>query len=152
MELNKEYKQINVHNFSGYNKDYNALKGKVVDKVGFYNRGEYDEQLFIITFTDKTFVAVGTEYNDSEGRKDEPLLENLYIYAPMCLNGGDYRCHSWVDDTGKLRFDEWIDILRDLGIWKFTDEDAKAIMDKKQKDEEDWEYRNYLRLKEKYEN
>ena len=31
MELNKDYKQIYLHNDS----DYNLLKGKVVDKVAF---------------------------------------------------------------------------------------------------------------------
>ena len=151
MELNKEYKQILVRDFSGHNKDYEALKGKVVDKVAFYNRGDYGQQMFIITFTDKTFVAVGPEYNDSEMYKDEPKIENQYIHDPMVLNGGDYRCHCWVDDKGALHFDEWIDILRDLGIWNFNDDDAKAIMDKKKQEEEDREYQNYLRLKEKFE-
>ena len=35
MDSNKEYAQINVHTFSGYRKNYDALKGKVVDKVAF---------------------------------------------------------------------------------------------------------------------
>jgi hypothetical protein len=151
MELNKEYTQINVNNFSGHNKDYNSLSGKVIDKVGFTNCGDYDCQMLVITFTDKTFIAVGPDYNDDECRKDEPKLENQYIPDPRCLNNGDYHCHSWTDPDGKLHFEEWIDILRDLGLWIFTDEDAKAIMDRNAKAEEEREYQNYLRLKKKFE-
>jgi hypothetical protein len=151
MDFNKEYKQISVHKFSGHNKDYDFLKGKVVDKVAFNNYGDYDGQLFIITFTDKTFVAVGPDYNDSETRKDEPKIENQFIMAPQCFNSGDFRCHSWTNSEGKLCFDEFITILRDLGIWEFTNEDAKAIMDQKAKDEEEREYQQYLRLKAKFE-
>lgn len=151
MELNKEYKQINVDNFSGYHKNYDVLKGKVVDKVAFYNRGNYDEQMFIITFTDKTFIAIEPDYNDTDNHKDEPMLTNKYIHHPKCLNGGDYRVHSWTNIEGKLCFDEWINILRDLGIWIFNEDDAKAIMEQKAKEEEEREYRSYLRLKEKFE-
>lgn len=151
MELNKEYTQINVNNFSGYNKDYNALSGKIIDKVGFTNCGGYDCQMLVITFTDKTFIAVGPDYNDDECRKDEPKLDNQYIYDPKCLNNGDYRYHSWTDSDGKLHFEEWIDMLRDLGLWIFTDEDAKAIIGRNTKAEEEREYQNYLRLKKKFE-
>ena len=35
MKLNEEYKQISVNSF----KDYSDLKGKVVDKVAFTDRG-----------------------------------------------------------------------------------------------------------------
>lgn len=151
MNINKEYKQISVNEFSGYHTDHDYLKGKVVDKVAFVNSENYDCQMFIITFTDKTFLAVGPDYDDREGYSNEPRLDNQWITAPQCINGGDYSLHSWVDSEGKLRFEDWIEALRSLGIWKFTDEDAKDIMEKKAKKEEDREYRNYLRLKAKFE-
>jgi len=150
MDINKEYKQISISDFKAGN--YNALSGKVVDKVAFTNTDGYDIQMIIITFTDKTFIAAGVDYNDSDGRKDEPMLENHWILPPQNVNGGDYSAHSWVDNSsGKLRFEEWINILRDLDIWKFTDEDAKAIMDKNAQQKEELEYKQYLLLKEKYE-
>jgi hypothetical protein len=151
MDINKEYKQIPVTSFSGYRKDINFLQGKVVDKVGFTNRGSCDENMFIITFTDKTYIAIGADYNESEFHSDEPILDNKHISPPQCMNGGDYRCHSWVDSSGKLQFDEWINLLRECGIWEFTDEDAQAVMDMKAKDELEREYQNYLRLKKKFE-
>ena len=151
MDSNKEYVQINVHTFSGYCKNYDALKGKVVDKVAFTDRNSYDTQMFIITFTDKTYICIGVGYNDSEFRKDEPQLENYYVLPPQNVNNGDYSAHSHVDEKGNVTFEEWINILRDLGIWQFTDVDALEIIEKKQKEEEEREYKNYLRLKKKFE-
>lgn len=142
MDINEEYRQISVNELS-----YDFLKGKIVDKVAFVNRGSYEYQMLIITFTDNTFLAVGPNYNDS----NEPGLADQWIEAPQCFDGGDYSLHSWVDNEGKLRFEDWIEALRSLGIWKFTNEDAKDIMEKKAKEYEDREYRNYLRLKEKFE-
>lgn len=151
MDINEEYTQISVNSFSGAHKNYDALKGKVVDKVAFTNRNSYDCQMLIITFTDKTFISVGVAYNDREGYKDESILENNWVLAPQSINNGDYSVHSWTDSDGKLCFDEWINILRDLGIWIFNEDDAKVIMEQKAKEEEEREYRNYLRLKEKFE-
>ena len=148
MELNKEYTQISVNTFNG---DYSALKGKVIDKVAFTNKGSYDCQMLIIIFTDKTFIAVGPDYNDLERWKDEPTIGNYYVDDPRCINGGDFSVHSWTANDGKLRFEEWINILRDFGIWIFNEDDAKAIMEQKAKEEEEREYRTYLRLKEKFE-
>ena len=45
MELNKEYKQIFLHNDT----PYDVLKGKVVENVGFTNKGSHDLHMFIIT-------------------------------------------------------------------------------------------------------
>ena len=151
MELNKEYIQIIVDTTNTRNSDYETLKGKVVDKVGFVNCGTYDNQMLVIIFSDKTFIAFGPEYNDTVPFSGEPTIINRYKKKPKTINNGDYRCHSFVDTKGKLRFDQWIDTLRDLGLWIFTDEDAKEIMDARAKYEEEREYQNYLRLKEKFE-
>ena len=152
MELNKEYKQISLYEFSGYRKDYNALSGKVVDKIAFSDSGSHDENIFIIIFTDKTFVAAGAHYRDLESNDDEPQLENFYVMDPKCVNNGDYRCHVRVSRDGEVHFDEWITILRDLGIWKMTDEEVLKIIEENKKKETEQEYQTYLRLKAKFEN
>ena len=74
MKLNKEYKQIFLYGDS----DYNLLKNKVVNKVAFTNTGNYDTHMCIIMFTDKTFIALGTGYDN----EDDPKLGNEIIIAP----------------------------------------------------------------------
>lgn len=158
MDINKEYTQINVHSFSGYNTNYDALKGKVVDKVAFTDRDSYDTQMFIITFTDKTYVCIGVDVIPYKEHINGINLGNHYVLPPQCVNDGDYSVHSSVDKKGNVRFETWINILRDLGIWQFTDVDALEIIEKKQKEiekkkkeEEEREYKNYLHLKKKFE-
>jgi hypothetical protein len=145
MELNKDYKQICLRNDS----DYNLLKNKVVDKVAFTNTGNYDTHMCIITFTDKTFIALGTGYDDEE---DDPKLGNEFIIAPQNWNSGNFRLYMHVNSDNKIIYSPYIRILRDLNIWQFTDEEELAIIEKHKKDKEDYEYQQYLRLKEKFEN
>lgn len=147
MELNKEYKQIFLHSDS----DYNLLKDKVVDKVAFTNTGDYDTHMCIITFTDKTFIALGIEYDE-----DEPKLSNEFIIKPQNWNHGNFRLYMQVymqvNGNNKIIYSPYIRILRDLNIWQFTDEEELAIIEKHKKEKEDYEYKEYLRLKEKFEN
>lgn len=143
MELNKEYKQI----FLNEGISYDTLKGKVVDKVGFTNFGNYDTHMCIITFTDKTFIALGTGYDD----EDDPKLGNEFIIEPQNWNNGNFRLYMHVNSDNKIIYSPYIRILRDLNIWQFTDEEELAIIEKQKKDKEDYEYREYLRLKEKFE-
>lgn len=147
MERNKEYKQI-ILRAHEYNE---ALKGKVVDKVVFNDNGSYDTQFCIIMFTDKTYIAIGTGYKDLESGNDEPNLENYYVNSPGCVDSGCFDCHSWVDTEGNLHFYEWIQILKDLGLWIIDEKEAKKIIDRKNAEYEEREYQNYLRLKEKFE-
>ena len=144
MELNKEYKQI----FLNEGISYDTLKGKVVDKVGFTNWGNYDTHMCIITFTDKTFIALGTGYDD----EDDPKLRNESIIPPQNWNNGNFRLFMHVDSNNKITYDPYIRILKDLNIWQFTDEEELAVIEKQKKDKEDYEYKEYLRLKEKFEN
>jgi len=144
MELNKDYKQIFLHAPS----DYDLLKDKVVDKVAFTNTGSYDTHMCIITFTDKTFIALGIGYDDEE----EPKLGNEIIIEPQNWNSGNFRLYMHVDSDNKIIYCPYIRILRDLNIWQFTDEEELAIIEKHKKDKEDYEYKEYLRLKEKFEN
>ena len=148
MELNKDYKQIFLHG----NSDYNLLKDKVVDKVAFTNTGDYDTHMCIITFTDKTFIALGVIYNDLENYKDAPKLSNEFIIPPQNWNNGNFRLYMHVDSNNKIIYKPYIQILKDFNIWQFTDEEELAIIEKHKKDKEDYEYKEYLRLKEKFEN
>ena len=146
MKLNERFKQISVNSL----KDYSDLRGKVVDKVAFTDCGSHDEHMFIITFTDHTFVCVGTGYKDLDNGDDEPQLENNWIVDPLCVNSGNYDRHCYVKDDGTLKFDRWIEILRDLGIWELSDEETLEIIERDRKKEEIIEYNEYLRLKEKF--
>lgn len=148
MELNKEYEKIILANDT----PYNALEGKVVDKVAFYNKGDYGQHICLITFTDKTYIALGADYEDLDAGKDEPKLRNHFICPPQCWNSGNFRHHMYVDNDGKIIYDRYIQILRDLGFWKFTDEEEMNIIKEDKKRKEDAEYQQYLRLKEKFEN
>ena len=144
MELNKEYKQIFLHSDS----DYDLLKNKVVDKVAFTNTGNYDTHMCIITFTDKTFIALGV----GRDYEDDPKLGNKSIIPPQNWNSGNFCLYTHVDSNNKITYDPYIRILRDFDIWQFTDEEEFAIIEKHKKDKEDYEYNEYLRLKEKFEN
>ena len=147
MTLNKEYKQIYAHCL----KDYNALAGKTVDKVAFTDRGNHDENMFIISFTDKTFIAIGVHYRDLDNHDDEPEIEDFYVMDPNCVNSGNYDCHVRVDSEGNLHYDKWIQILKDFDLWHMSDEEVVSIIERDRKREEEREYQNYLRLKEKFE-
>lgn len=144
MELNKDYKQIFLHSDS----DYDLLKDKVVDKVAFTNIGDYGTHMCIITFTDKTFIALGVGYDYDD---DDPKLFNEKIITPQNWNSGNFRHFMQVNSDNKIIYSPYIRILRDFNIWQFTDEEELAIIEKHKKDREDYEYKEYLRLKEKFE-
>ena len=40
------------------NRTKNPWKGKTIEKVGFTNDGDSNDKMFIILFTDKTFIAL----------------------------------------------------------------------------------------------
>lgn len=146
-----EFKQISLNRLNTHGVcNYDALKGKVIDKVAFNNRGEHDEQALTIIFTDKSFISVGVGYVDFESDKFE--LQDNWIVDPLCYNsGGDFGCHVWVDNNGNLHFDRWIQILKDLGLWELSIEEAQSIIEQKAKEKEKHEYEEYLRLKSKFE-
>lgn len=147
MEKSKNYEQIYVESLKGYD----ALEGKKVDKVGFYNRNNYDDNIFIITFTDGTYVAIGTDYRDADARDYEPILRDFYVYNPRQFNDGNFQYHSYVDkENGKLHFTSFVKVLTDLGIWEISEEEALRVIEEDAKKEEEREYQQYLRLKEKF--
>lgn len=148
MKKSKEFKQLFLDNHT----KYDELKDKIVDKVAFYDKDNYDCNMCVVMFTDKTYIALGVDYGDLARNDTEPMLTNYYVSEPQSINNGDFECHSWVDNDGKLHFDSWIQILKDFGIWDIDEEEAKKIIERKRKMEKDREYDLYLKLKEKYEN
>ncbi len=126
------------------NKD--LLTGKVVEGMAFCDT---PEQHFILTFTDGTFISIGLNYNDD---KEEWVLESDWISTtdPKCVNSG--RLDHWIDSDGNLKFNKWVQDLIDLGIWEVTESEVQELIEKDKKAKEEQEYKEYLRLKEKYEN
>lgn len=100
------YKQLRLHDvdWSYYdNRDGKKWAGKVVDKVGFVDRGDHSEQMFLILFTDKSFVCVGMEYK--EDNTDEMKLTDNWIQSQKVYNDSLEVYHSYVSPDGKVSFD-----------------------------------------------
>lgn len=147
MELNKEYKRISA---SACKDNADALNGKIVDKVIFKNNGNADENIFIIMFTDKTYIAIGTHYRDIDKGDEEPQLKDFYVIDPSLYSS--LESFTYLDKDGSLHFYGIAKILKELGIWKISEEEvAKQIQISKDK-EEAREYAKYLELKKKFEN
>lgn len=148
MRKNDEYKQI----FLQGRDDYDALKGKVVDRIAFVNRDSYDTQFCVVIFTDKSFIAVGMckEYLEDGGETFK--LCNFYLSDPNCVDNGCFDCHCWFDRNGDIHFRPWLQTLKDLELWIVTEEEQKKAIERKNREEEEREWRNYLRLKKKFEN
>lgn len=151
------YTQIDLRDidWSYYNnRSGDKLQGKVVDKIGFCNSDDdQDKQMFIIIFTDKTFIAIGIndDSGDEEGY-DNYKLTNKWIYNGELYKRSVSRFSSYIDaSTGKLVFDTWVDMLIKLGLWNFTEEECHKIREEHTKAQEEREYAQYLVLKKKFE-
>ena len=146
----KGYTQLALHDidWSYYdNRDGKKWAGKTIEKAGFVNRGERDEQMLLILFTDKTFVCVTYDYKDDS---DELILQDNWIYEYPKETLAEY--HSYVHDDGSVQFDLWVQMLIDFGFYELTPEEVKEIKERNKKTIEAREYKEYLRLKEKYGN
>ena len=151
----KGYTQLALHDIDWsyrYNRDSNKWAGKTIEKAGFVNYGERDEQMLLILFTDKTFICVTFDYyKDVDSDIEELKLQDNWIYEYSNLKDNLANYHSYIDNDGKIQFDLWVQMLIDFGFYQLTKEEAKEIKEKKAKAEEEREYTTYLRLKEKYE-
>lgn len=150
MELNKDYQRILIDNRKN---DYDILKGKIIDKISLASdSNSYDMNELIITFTDKTYIAFEI-YDVSEDYESErrPILTNSFIHDPICYNGGNFRHHIKVRD-GELRFDPLIENRIKLGLWKLTMEEAQEYIKNDARKHDEYEYKQYIRLREKFKN
>lgn len=125
-----------------------TLKGKVVDKYAFY-RGENDideESHFIIKFTDGSYICIGVEMDELDG---DYILDNKY-----CPELSNY--HSlpyYVSVTGKFFLDEYIRERVEMGVIEpLSDEDVEEIINKEMEERRNKRYKEYLKLKEEFEN
>lgn len=151
MELNKEYKQIYIKPRDGYyHKDIDTLNGKMVDKITLSTDKKYEDQCeLIITFKDKTYIAF--EINDiNSGETDEQVynIENSATIHPQCYNSGELP--HWFDYEGKLHFKPLVKNRIDCGLWKVTEDEVAELIKKHKQDHDDYEWKQYLRLKDKF--
>lgn len=150
------YTQIDLRDidWSYYNnRSGDKLQGKVVDKVGFCKDDDQYKQMFVIIFTDKTFIAIGiNDDSDEEEGHDIYKLTNKWIYNGELYKNSVSCFSSYIDSsTGKLVFDTWVDMLIKLGLWNFTEEECQKIREEHTKAQEKREYAQYLVLKKKFE-
>ena len=150
MELNKEkYKQIGL--IDEFNVYHDFFKGKVVNKVGFTNEGGLKDNIFVITFTDNTYIAIGIGDSKSSGYKlrNFPITDNTKNFGNYYH---DLKSQIYLDDTNVPQFsNSFVKILTDLGIWNMSPKDLQKTNEEiEKKEKEKFEHEEYLRLREKY--
>ena len=147
------YTQISCHDIDWSYRDNRSgdkLKGKVVEKIGFFNNDDVDNQMFLILFTDKTFICVGLEYKDENYSNLQ--LDTKWIYSDEMYKSSVSKYHTYINsETGEVTFDTWIQMLIDFGLWHISPDEAKQIKEEHEKSIQEREYSEYLRLKAKYE-
>ena len=146
MEKNEEYKQI----YLGQKDDVNKLEGKVVDKVSIVQDKTYsDQNEVLITFKDKTFIALSLDDRASDDCVDyHYVIENEYVCHPSCYNNG--KLDHTVNTDGTIRFFPKVQRRIDLGIWNVTEEEVQKLIAEYEKRSEQYEFQQYLRLKKKF--
>ena len=121
------------------------LKGKTIEKTSFcVNRGAYDENHLVITFTDGTYIGVVIEHDDDD---------DYYLY-------GRIPDISWynADALGyisgeEFQYEKYFKQLIDIGVIEPIDENIlKEEILKKKMNDELREYEYYEKLKKKFEN
>ena len=122
------------------------LKGKTIEKTSFYaDRGNYDENHLVITFTDGTYITVVIEYDGVDGGYFlyEHIPDSSWYNADALgyISGEEFRYHN--------NFKQLIDI----GVFEPIDKNIlKEEILKKKMNDELREYEYYERLKKKFEN
>ena len=132
------------------NRKKETWKGKVVEKVGFAKSNCESKQMFLIMFTDKTYICIGLQVPEHED-EDYKLCDHL-IYDQSVYRNQLEIYHAWPLDDGTIQYDTWVQMLIDFGMYKMDDETTRRIIEEHKRAEEEREYAQYLRLKEKYEN
>lgn len=146
MELNKEFTQIYIRPKD----NMYCLDGKVVDKILLtQDKNSYDENELIITFKDKTFVAfeIDDVSEDYEAER-RPIISSSAIISPKCYNSGHFRTRV-VD--GKVVFEPLVQNRVDAGLWNVTVEEVEQLIKEDERKHEEYDYKRYLVLKEKFE-
>lgn len=128
---------------------HKTLYGKIVDTYAFskgYENFEESSQL-IIKFTDGTFICVGIE-------TDEYDCCNYTLNNKYCAELSQY--HSiphHIDINGKFHLAEYIREQIEMGVIEpMSDEKIVEIMNEEMEERRKNRYKQYLKLKEEFEN
>lgn len=121
-----------------------CLGGKVVEDCGFISDESEEKNLFVITFTDKTFIAIGID-------DDKWKLASKFIMKPEAYGKNYVATKSLIDYKGDIVYPEWVELLKKLSLWTIDDEEVRKGIEQVNKDRKMREYKEYLRLKEKFE-
>lgn len=126
-----------------------TLKGKVVETYAF-NKGLGDgdeESHLIIKFTDGTYICVGVVMDMMDAC--DYILDNKY-----CTEIVDY--HSlpcYVDIVGKFHLEQYIEQRVKMGIIEpMSNEKVEELVNAELEDRKNKRYKQYLKLKEEFEN
>lgn len=137
----KQEKKKQIYLRSGYN---NELNGKVIDKVSFYFDGKNcTTGELLITFTDNTYILLSPQWDNEEA---EYTLQNDYIQP---LN--ELSSHPGYVIDNEFHWDGQFQRYIDCGIVEFDENIMKGWVEAAKKRAEEYEYQQYLKLKEKYE-
>lgn len=150
MKINEEYHQIRLN---PYNQDENELcNGKTIENIRFSTDGSHTTNFLIITFTDKTYIAIGIDYDEDECQNYDPYLKNYFLQPTYNSNiiKDIVEKYSYIKD-GKLCFVRWVEYLRELNLLNINKREIQNIINQKRNKEESILYEQYLKLKEHFE-
>lgn len=128
---------------------HKTLYGKIVDTYAFskgYENFEESSQL-IIKFTDGTFICVGIE-------TDEFDCCNYTLNNKYCAELSNYHSIPYhIDINGKFHLADYIREQIELGIIEpMSDEKIDEIINNELEERRKNRYKQYLKLKEEFEN
>lgn len=124
--------------------DTQKLKGKVIEGVSFYVlHGSPLENHLIITFTDNTYIMIEMK-EDYKGDYDY-VLRSVQAYKPRISNNDLYLYQR------NERYPEFLQRQLDLGVLDEETLGIRKAVEEWEEAKEKHEYKEYLRLKEKYE-
>ena len=135
--MKKELKQIYLKS------DERPLIGKTIKDMSYLPTDENGPML-IITFTDDTYIYVELFYD--EDRHDD-ILENGCVMPIECIDGGA----PGIVYGGEFHYYKFIQEQIRLGLIEENKEYSMKKVEEQKKRDEEREYNEYLRLKEKYE-
>lgn len=128
---------------------HKTLYGKIVDSYAFskgYENFEESSQL-IIKFTDGTFICVGIE-------TDEFDCCNYTLNNKYCAELSNYHSIPYhIDINGKFHLADYIREQIEIGVIEpMSDEKIDEIINKELEERRQNRYKQYLKLKEEFEN
>ena len=128
---------------------HKTLYGKIVDTYAFskgYENFEESSQL-IIKFTDGTFICVGIE-------TDEYDCCNYTLNNKYCAELSQYySIPHHIDINGKFHLADYIREQIEIGVIEpMSDEKIDEIINKELEERRQNRYKQYLKLKEEFEN